>query len=121
MLKLMRNSNYFSKEVVGELAAQLMIGIAFIIVGLNYLLNRKKYLHKDIDIHVSSSDMKAYQKELSIPYLSIGLICIIMGIAYHYKIVNHIILIILYIILAVLFIINEARINKKYMREIWPW
>ncbi len=96
---------------------QIITGLMFIIIGISNLLNLGVLPKKQMKILkeiLDEEQMKKYRRSLSIPFFLLGILCIIMGIIESLSILNPILYIGIYVILAILFIIMLIKINIKY-------
>lgn len=96
---------------------QITSGFLFIIFGIYNLFNLGSLPKKQMKILkriLNEDQIKKYRRSLSIPHFLIGLLCIIMGILESLSILNPIIYVGIYVILAIFFIIILIKINIKY-------
>ena len=93
---------------------QIILGSAFIIIGIGHLLNVNIFLGKKAKAFINSNNLKYYQKGLALPYTLLGVLLITMGIVERMNVLETFIYIALYVVLAVIPLTMVLLNNKKY-------
>ncbi|OIJ08166.1 hypothetical protein BKP35_18060 [Anaerobacillus arseniciselenatis] len=99
--------------------AQLFLGIAMIIIGVCHLLNKRLFLHKNIESFVS--DVRSFQKGAALSYFLLGILFMVMGIVEKKAIFETSTFIMVYIILAIIPLTIALVNNKKHGGKYWFW
>ena len=93
---------------------QIILGIAFIIIGIGHLFNVNMFLGKKAKAFINANNINYYQKGLSLPYTLLGVLLITMGIVERINVLETFIYIGLYVVLAVIPLGMVLLNNKKY-------
>ena len=93
---------------------QIILGIAFIIVGIGHVFNINMFLGKRAKAFIKTNNLKYYQKGLALPYSLLGVLLITMGIVERMNVLDTFNYIALYVVLAVIPLIMVLLNNKKY-------